>query len=318
MDEKVSIIIPVFNAEETVEKCLSSLLQGSYRNIEVIIVNDCSTDNSRRICSTVCESDSRVVVIDNKHNFGVSKTRNIGLEKATGKYIMFLDSDDWVENNYVEVHITAIREYDVSMVVSGYVNEDLCGTGITEHFGFKKEESEIPVAFSDVAIEIYHQRLLQQLWNKIFIAEIIKKNYLVFDETISIGEDFRFILSYVQNAKDRNLVKLNGYPYHYMRINKHSLMNSVGKESVEEQLYNLRKLYELIGISDDEINRKISDERQAYEASYAYLIMHNTGMSLKKKRKYIQAINSDKGNKLFWNNYSLFLKEWISRFIRKM
>ena len=315
MDEKVSIIIPVFNAEETVEKCLNSLLKGSYRNIEVIIVNDCSTDSSRRICSTICESDPRVVVIDNEHNFGVSKTRNIGLEKATGKYIMFLDSDDWVENNYVEVHVTAIRKYDVSMVVSGYVNEDLCDTGITEYFGFKKEESEIPVVFSNVATEIYHQRLLQQLWNKIFIAEIIKKNHLVFDETISIGEDFRFILSYVQTLNDKTIVKLHGYPYHYMRINKNSLMNSVGKESVEEQLNNLKKLYELVGISEDEINQKISNERQAYEASYAYLIMHNAGMSLKDKRKYIQAINPSTGNKLFWSNYFLFVKERISRFM---
>ena len=98
-----------------------------------------------------------------------------------------------------------------------------------------------------------------------------------------------------------------------MRINKNSLMNSVGKESVEEQLNNLKKLYELVGISEDEINQKISNERQAYEASYAYLIMHNTGMSLKEKRKYIFRINPTNGRRLFWSNYVLYLKENFKR-----
>lgn len=313
MDEKVSIIIPVYNAEATIEKCLYSVLNGRYKNIEVIIVNDCSTDNSNNICSSLRDLDDRVVLINNSHNMGVSKTRNVGLEQVTGKYIMFLDSDDWVESEYVDMHVTAISKYDVSMAVSGYVNEDLCGTGVTERFGFGKEEVDIPLSFSNEALDIFHNRLLQQLWNKIFIAEIIHNNHLFFDESISIGEDFRFILSYVRSAKNKTLVKLYGYPYHYMRVNKNSLMNSVGKERIEEQLVNLRLLYESVGMSEGEICTKIDAERKVYEDSYAYLIMHNTGMKMKDKRKYILKISPNKGKSLFWNNYCLLLKERLRR-----
>ena len=101
MDEKISIIVPMYNAEKWLEKCVNSIIEQSYSNIEILLINDGSTDKTLEICKKIEKIDNRVRVIDKK-NEGVSKTRNLGLENATGKYIKFVDSDDWLEKMLVK------------------------------------------------------------------------------------------------------------------------------------------------------------------------------------------------------------------------
>lgn len=315
--KKVSIIIPVYNAETTIEKCIVSLLNGTYKNIEVIVIDDCSTDDSLSVCYRISERDYRVHVLANKKNSGVSRTRNNGLEKANGDYIMFVDSDDWVEPGFVETHVAAMKKQNVMFAVSGYFNEDICGTGVTETFGFSEEEASRIVAFSDVALDIYKNRLLQQLWNKIFDANVIRDNNICFDESISIGEDFRFILNYVQNSSNRTIVKILDCPYHYMRINKNSLMNTVGREKVDEQLYNLELLYRLIGMDEDEIQIKISKDRETQVKSYAYLIMHNAGMNMRDKKRFILNLDTNIGVELYKESRRVYVIEKILRLIKR-
>ena len=105
---KVSVIIPVYNAEGTIRRCVESLVYGKERDIEVILVDDCSSDGSREVCQELDDEFQNVVIVRNKDNSGVSFTRNHGLEKAKGKYIAFVDSDDWVSGNYIkELYETA-------------------------------------------------------------------------------------------------------------------------------------------------------------------------------------------------------------------
>ena len=313
MNEKVSIIIPAFNAENTIEKCIISILEGSYKNVEVIIINDCSIDHTLQICEKIQSCDDRVTIFSNSENLGVSKTRNIGLKNMNGKYVMFVDSDDWVEKDYVSLHMCAMQNNTVMLAISGYINEDLCDTGLSEKFGFNQKEIIKKEDFSDVAIDIYHGRLLQQLWNKIFISDVIRSYCIRFDDSISIGEDFRFILSYISQCSNRAIVKIKGYPYHYMRINKNSLMYNVGKDKVDESINNLHWFYELVGMSSNEVDDLIEKQRDEVIRNYAYLIMHNAGMSFLKKRRLIISLSSENGCKLFHENFLLYLKERIKR-----
>lgn len=107
--EKVSVIIPIYNAEKRIEKCLDSILNQKYDNIEIICVNDGSTDDTTRILEVYSNNDSRIIVI-NKENEGVSKARNTGIENATGKYIVFIDADDTIEADMIKRLVEEITE----------------------------------------------------------------------------------------------------------------------------------------------------------------------------------------------------------------
>ena len=116
MNKKVSIAVAVYNVEEYLRRCLDSLISQTYQNIEIVLVDDCSTDNSLSICYEYAKKDNRIKVIEKKENTGLSDTRNVGLELAMGDYIMFVDSDDYVCENFVEEMVKAIEEKNVDVV----------------------------------------------------------------------------------------------------------------------------------------------------------------------------------------------------------
>ena len=118
MKKLVSIIVPVFNVEKYLRQCLDSILGQTFNQFEVIIVNDGSTDNSGAICQEYEARDNRIVYLE-KENGGVSEARNLGLDFATSEYIIFIDSDDWIEPTYVEVLYEKIEEYQADRLVKG-------------------------------------------------------------------------------------------------------------------------------------------------------------------------------------------------------
>lgn len=115
----VSVVIPIYNVEEYLERCLDSIINQTYKNIEIILVNDGSTDNSYEICKKYEKNDSRIKII-NKKNGGLSEARNYGIEAACGKYITFVDSDDYVEENYVKCLLECIDKYDADISICSY------------------------------------------------------------------------------------------------------------------------------------------------------------------------------------------------------
>ena len=117
--ELISIIVPVYNAEKYLQKCLDSILEQTYQNLEIIIVNDGSTDNSGQICHEYEQKDSRIIYME-KENGGVSDTRNTGLDRMTGSYVTFVDSDDWLEPNYVQFLYEKLIEHQADIVVGNY------------------------------------------------------------------------------------------------------------------------------------------------------------------------------------------------------
>ena len=119
MNEKITVIVPVYNVEHYLDKCLDSLVNQTYKNLEIIVINDGSTDNSGTICQEYARKDNRIVYIE-KENGGQSEARNMGLDRMTGSYVTFVDSDDWVEPNYVEVLYKKLLEYCADIAIGNY------------------------------------------------------------------------------------------------------------------------------------------------------------------------------------------------------
>lgn len=118
----ISVIIPVYNGEKYIKRCINSLINQTYKNIEIIIINDGSKDNSINIIKEISEKDKRIIIID-KENQGVSIARNAGIEKASGDYIMFVDVDDWVKTNMIEQMYKVIKKENVDIVKCNSINE---------------------------------------------------------------------------------------------------------------------------------------------------------------------------------------------------
>ena len=118
MDDKITVIVPVYNVESYLRKCLDSIIAQTYKNIEIVVVNDGSTDASAEICKEFVEIDHRIIYIE-QENSGLSAARNTGLENMSGDYVTFVDSDDWIELDYVETLYKKITQYqaDIAEVI---------------------------------------------------------------------------------------------------------------------------------------------------------------------------------------------------------
>lgn len=138
-NELISIIVPIYNKEDYLPQCLDSIINQSYTNFEVLLVNDGSTDSSGIICQEYAERDSRFRYIE-KENGGVSSARNLGLERSEGAYITFIDSDDWVEFNYLEVLYNALRENNADVAISSYKSYYLDGKFYLRVYSSQEEE----------------------------------------------------------------------------------------------------------------------------------------------------------------------------------
>ena len=119
MTEKVSVIVPVYNVEKYLRQCLDSILQQTYQNLDILIINDGSTDGSDTICREYLEKDERISYFA-KENTGISDTRNVGIRQATGEYVTFVDSDDWIEKTYIEELYDKLITYHADIVASNY------------------------------------------------------------------------------------------------------------------------------------------------------------------------------------------------------
>lgn len=151
MKEKLSIVVPVYNNEKFLDKCLTSIINQTYQNLEIILVNDGSKDNSLKIMEEYAKKDSRIIIID-KENGGVSSARNDGIKRSTGEYITFVDSDDYIELNEIEEMYNAIKENNVDMVRTNYQvrykNSDILDIGnLSTLNGKKLNEKEIKTTF---------------------------------------------------------------------------------------------------------------------------------------------------------------------------
>lgn len=205
--KKISVIIPVYNVESYLKRCIESVLKQSYSNLEVILVNDGSTDNSGDICNQFSLLDKRVQVIHQK-NLGVSRSRNTGIRYSTGDYITFVDSDDYIENDMYEILVNNIEENnaDISVCKSRIIYEN-SNEKITD------EKNEKKLLLKEDAIESLICNMDNAVWNKLYKYEIIKN--IRFNENITHGEDFYFNLQAFKNCE--LIIYDNRCKYNYIK-----------------------------------------------------------------------------------------------------
>ncbi len=198
MNPTVSIIVPVYNAEATISRCIESIINQEYRDFELLLIDDGSIDSSGTICDRYAAEDSRIRLI-HKENTGVSETRNMALDLACGTYLQFLDSDDWITPNATRLFVEEAERYHCDMVISDFyrvVGKRVAHKGdIDDDCVLTQEE------FSAHMLQNPADFYYGVLWNKLYRRDIVEKYHLRMNPEISWCEDFMFNLEYIRHAE---------------------------------------------------------------------------------------------------------------------
>lgn len=216
----ISIIVPIYNGQLTVERCLASIKRQTFKQIEIIMINDGSNDNSLNICKKYTELDERFLLVD-KENSGVSDSRNQGMKLARGKYIQFLDSDDWITNDATECLVRAAEITNSDMVVSGFYR--VIGKKCYPKGQIKLSRCLTRQEFATYMMEAPANFYYGVMWNKLFRLDIIREHKLECNKDISWCEDFIFNLEYLQYV---SIVTVVDKPLYYYVKRKDSLASS--------------------------------------------------------------------------------------------
>lgn len=224
---KVSVVVPVYNAEDYIGRCIESVINQTHKEFELILVDDASYDSSLEICRLYEKKDSRVRVLT-KSNGGPHSARKLGVNRAEHPYVMFVDSDDWIDESYIETMIKQMVECELDYLVAGYT---LC-----ENDRRVEYENRIPSGIylkEDLCKSIYasmlcpdysfEQRIIPALWGKMFKTEIIKSIMNELDDDISIGEDLACTFKYILQVQKIKVLNEN-HSYHYV-VQKTSVSN---------------------------------------------------------------------------------------------
>lgn len=241
--EKITVIIPVYNAEKYIEQCLESVINQTYNNLEILIIIDGATDNSKQLVEEYSKNDVRIKIIS-RENKGVLYTRIEGIEKATSNYLYFVDADDWIELNTIEVMYNAIKEYKASVVRCRSYYEDDKKLEIKEQ---QIEYIEKDKFKEKIYMELFGTYKFSCIWN-----QLIEKRYLEelenVDYSINYGEDYILNVNLYKNIN--SILLIPNFFYHY-RTNNESITKKQSYESILKKIINTYKSHEeIINIID--------------------------------------------------------------------
>lgn len=242
----ISIVIPVYNAEKYLEQCLNSIKNQTYKNFEVILVNDGSDDNSENICKSFSEEDARFKYFT-KSNGGASSARNFGLDNVTGDYITFIDADDWVDENHLEVLINNIKDNNSDMAVSSIKKFDMSNNF---HFRMYSNQEKYLLNYNKLNREEFlvtlPKLILANNSYKIAVSKLFKKELVSdvrFDESIVYVEDLEFFFKIYNNINSISYIDEVTYVY---RLHDERSSSKFGQLHMEQELSIYKKMYERI------------------------------------------------------------------------
>ena len=216
----VSIIVPVYNGEKTIERCLRSIQNQSYSNIEVLVVNDGSSDHTERIIRKYVQRDSRFRYIE-KENSGVSDSRNVAMAEAKGDYFQFVDGDDWLVKQATEEFVNTALTYGCDMVISDFYR--VCGRRIYTKGHIDAGPVITRMKYAEYMMEAPANFYYGVLWNKFFRADIIRTFALKCSTQLDWCEDFQFNLEYLQYVGKVGVIRK---PLYYYVKTKGSLVDT--------------------------------------------------------------------------------------------
>lgn len=307
----ISVLIPIYNGEKHINKCIESIINQTYKNIEIICINDGSTDNTKEILENFQKKDKRIKII-NKKNSGYGSSLNLGIEKAKGKYITIIESDDNIKNTMLETLLNKMEENDVDIVKANFYKVSNTIKKNTSKYFINKITN----------INLFPQMLLIQpsIWSAIYKKEFLTKNNIKFKETKDASyQDTSFHFKTMFLAK--NILLLDEPLYYYTINNSNSSINSKNKafaifneieeinnfikdKNINKNLLTIKNIFEYKTIIwnfdriQNKYNKKVFNKALKYFKLYNYKVLIKNKSLTKKDKLYLSILNKNK--KLFY------------------
>lgn len=314
-----SIVMPVYGVEKHLCKAIDSVLNQTFQDFEIILVDDCSPDKSPQICDEYAEKYGNVKVIHLEKNGGLSNARNVGQKYAGGKYILFMDSDDYVDDYLFEKVRQSLDENPAKIVIFGLVEEYFDENNVIKNKVLVKSEEKFLKEQQKVRenlVELEEKTLLGYTWNKFYDLEYLNKNGLQF-EKITLIEDIVFNIKYTSEIDSMNILDIT--PYHYNRRINESLTNKFVPNYFELHYKRVKMLYDeyqewgLLNKENEEIfaNRLFRYILSALQRNCD----KRSGMDFKERKKWMLSMYKDPWichmlNEVHYNNRLLQALAW--------
>lgn len=252
MPDLISVMVPVYNAEQNLPKCIESLMVQTYENIQILLVNDGSKDASLEVCTRYADTDSRIKVV-NQENGGEGAARNRGLKEANGAYICFVDADDYVKPDFVKNLYEMQKINQAQLSICGFVelkdNEVINETTGNVEFMTQAEAMENLLK---------HTSFKGYVWNKMFIMNIIRENQMQFDQSLAVWTDVLFVFTYMQYIKKAVYDPKSMYYYIFWESSvSHQKNHLIGVEKSYSAIRAKDQIINLIPHEYDGVKRQI-------------------------------------------------------------
>lgn len=275
-------------------------------------MNDCSKDNSLDICNEYSKANDNVKVISNDRNSGVSDTRNNGIDNSTGEYICFVDSDDYVESDYIEVLYYYYQKYN-TIPICGFVYHDEYNHEKPVKYSWSGDEGLVSLG---EAFKLKSELYLTALWNKLFDRKLIVDRNIRFDTNVSVGEDLRFSVEYFDKNNISEVSVLKSPLYHYMKLTDNSLMSNF-VDNFDREKDNLDLIRSLAIKYNKSVDVEYKNAIEQVKTSMIYLIMREKKYSKKEKLTKIRTIDQEYGISNYYKDILNIMKEKIVNIIKK-
>lgn len=289
----VSVIVPVYKVERYLDKMINSVLNQTFKDFELYLVDDGSPDNCGQICDMAAKRDSRVKVI-HKQNGGAADARNMAMEVAQGKYFHFVDSDDWIEPTMLENLVTAAEQNNSMLTITGFCMEYYENGKYSSYDVSPESASYLTSAdFRANAYKYFNRSLLSLPVSKLYLAQPIREKHIVFPNTM--WDDLHFNMNYLMDIT--SVVFVPGAPYHYFRSRPGSETTLIFDtdrlyRKRKEQFEHILKLYQYWGVSDETSMNEIHSYYVSRLLQCIQEITINPKLSTKEKKEKISEILS--------------------------
>ena len=271
MKDLITVMIPAYNAQKYIGRCIESLIKQTYHEIEILIVNDGSKDNTKSICEEFSRKDSRVRLI-NQENGGEGAARNTGLREAKGKYLSFVDADDYVKEDFIERLHTNLVKNNAGLAICGF-------TELREDTVLNETSGDVTIMNQEKGMEMLlrEDSFKGYVWNKIFDLDIIRQNKLSFDVSLAVWTDVLFVFQYMRHIDKIVFDPTPEYYYIYLETSvSHGGGNNV--IAVEKSYSAIRAKEQMIDdIPDNYVNVKRQIAVRFVQSSLA--VIRNIGYS---------------------------------------
>ncbi len=292
---QISIIVPVYKVEKYLSRCIDSILSQSFADFELLLIDDGSPDDCGRICDDYSEKDGRIIVF-HKENGGVSSARNVGIEKARGDYLVFIDSDDYIAEDYLSLIMA--HDEDLVCQTANIMSED--GSIINTPL-----RNEITISGIEFDSGFYSQLLLNGAFNwihcKRFCSSIIRKNGISFDTTLDFAEDTLFVVEYSRYINSICVENIANYRYVVYKTRK-TLSNDYSKERFAVLKNANDRICSLISTNETEkeslYNKRMAGPYAAMiaheEKKHFFLFRVNCYLSLHNDNDFLKVLSTEK------------------------